>query len=253
MWNIEELCYFVRENAWLLEPALLGKELTDWVAKQCGLPELSRMLLAASQEEKPVMGFVKVLFQYTGYCSMQEADQVEKILKLNESANILERTKARGDYFLESKKFVLALHEYDELLRQLKGMDPAFLGKVYHNSGVAQAQLFLFDRAAASFEQAWKLTKSEASARQFLAAKRLELGEQEYVAFLAEHPDLYNASLGLEEQVQRCNEKWKQDEDAVFILHATEALQDGAAHICLQMLNERAEQTKEQYRSCVMR
>lgn len=253
VWNIEELCYFVRENAWLLEPALLGKELTDWVAKQCGLPDLSRMLLAASQEEKPVMGFVKVLFQYTGYCSMQEADQVEKILKLNESANILERTKARGDYFLESKKFVLALHEYDELLRQLKGMDPAFLGKVYHNSGVAQAQLFLFDRAAASFEQAWKLTKSEASARQFLAAKRLELGEQEYVAFLAEHPDLYNASLGLEEQVQRCNEKWKQDEDAVFILHATEALQDGAAHICLQMLNERAEQTKEQYRSCVIR
>lgn len=253
VWNIEELCYFVRENAWLLEPALLGKELTDWVAKQCGLPDLSRMLLAASQEEKPVMGFVKVLFQYTGYCSMQEADQVEKILKLNESANILERTKARGDYFLESKKFVLALYEYDELLRQLKGMDPAFLGKVYHNSGVAQAQLFLFDRAAASFEQAWKLTKSEASARQFLAAKRLELGEQEYVAFLAEHPDLYNASLGLEEQVQRCNEKWKQDEDAVFILHATEALQDGAAHICLQMLNERAEQTKEQYRSCVIR
>lgn len=253
VWNIEELCYFVRENAWLLEPALLGKELTDWVAKQCGLPDLSRMLLAASQEEKPVMGFVKVLFQYTGYCSMQEADQVEKILKLNESANILERAKARGDYFLESKKFVLALHEYDELLRQLKGMDPAFLGKVYHNSGVAQAQLFLFDRAAASFEQAWKLTKSEASARQFLAAKRLELGEQEYVAFLAEHPDLYNASLGLEEQVQRCNEKWKQDEDAVFILHATEALQDGAAHICLQMLNERAEQTKEQYRSCVIR
>lgn len=253
VWNIEELCYFVRENAWLLEPALLGKELTDWIAKQCGLPDLSRMLLSASQEEKPVMGFVKVLFQYTGYCSMQEADQVEKILKLNESANILERTKARGDYFLESKKFVLALREYDELLRQLKGMDPAFLGKIYHNSGVAQAQLFLFDRAAASFEQAWKLTKSEASARQFLAAKRLELGEQEYVAFLAEHPDLYNASLGLEEQVQRCNEKWKQDEDAVFILHATEALQDGAAHICLQMLNERAEQTKEQYRSCVIR
>lgn len=251
MWNIEELCYFMRENAWLLEPALLKKELIDWVANQCGLLELSRALFAAIQEEKPVMGFVKALFKYTGYCSMEEADQVEKILKLNESTSALERTKARGDYFLESKKFVLALHEYEELLREFKGMDPAFLGKVCHNSGVAQAQLFLFDKAAASFEQAWKLTKSEASARQFLAAKRLELGEQEYVGFLAEHPDLYDASLGLEEQVQRCNERWRQEDDAVFILHATEAQKDGAAHICRQMLNEKAELLKEHYRSSV--
>lgn len=252
MWNIEELCYFVRENAWLLEPALLGKELTDWIAKQCALPELSGMLCAASREETPVMSFVRTLFQYTGYCSMEEANQVEKILKLNESTSALERTKARGDYFLESRKFVLALHEYEELLRQLKGMDPAFLGKVYHNSGVAQAQLFWFDRAAASFEQAWKLTRSKASARQFLAAKRLALNEQEYVDFLAEHPDLYNASLELEEQVQRCDENWKKEDQAAFLLHATEALKDGAAHICIQMLNERAEQAKEQYRSSVM-
>lgn len=252
VWNIEELCYFVRENAWLLEPALLGKELTDWIAGQCGLPDLSRMLLSASQEEKQVMSFVKVLFKYTGYCSMEEADQVEKILKLNESTSALERTKARGDYFLESGKYVLALHEYEELLRELKGMDPAFLGKVCHNCGVAQAKLFLFGQAAASFEQAWKLTKSKASAAQFLAAKRLELGEQEYVAFLAEHPDLYDASLALEEQVQRCDSDWRQSEDAAFILHATEALKDGAAHICRQMLTERVEPAKEEYRSSVM-
>lgn len=253
VWNIEELCYFVRENAWVLEPAILGKELTGWIAGQCSLPDLARMLAAALQEEKPVIGFVKVLFRYTGYCTMEEADQVEKILKLNESTSALERTRARGDYFLENKKFVLALYEYEELLQEWKGTDPAFLGKVYHNRGVAQAQLFWFGKAAASFEQAWKLTKREDSARQFLAAKRLELGEQEYVAFLAERPDLYHASLGLEEQVQQCNESWRQSDDAVFVLHATEALKDGAAHICRQMVQEKTEPLKEQYKGYVIR
>lgn len=253
VWNIEELCYFVRENAWLLETAVLGKELISWVGEQCALPDLARMLAAVSQEKKPVAGFVKVLFRYTGYCTMEEAGQVEKILHLNESTSALERSKARGDYFLESKKFVLALREYEELLQELKGMEPSFLGKIYHNCGVAQAQLFRFERAAASFEQAWKLTKSEASARQFLAAKRLELGEQDYVAFLADHPDLYEASLQLEEQVQNCNDRWRQSEDAVFVLHATEALKDGAPHICRQMLQERMEPLKETYRSYVVR
>lgn len=253
VWNIEELCYFVRENAWLLEPAVLGKELIDWVGEQCALLELARLLAAAQQEEKPVIGFVKALFRYTGYCSVEEAGQVEKILRLNESTSTLERSKARGDYFLESKKFVLALQEYEELLQELKGMEPSFLGKIYHNRGVAQAQLFWFEKAAASFEQAWKLTKSEASARQFLAAKRLELGEQDYVAFLADHPDLYEASLGLEDQVQSCSDSWKQSADAVFVLHATEALKDGAAHICRQMMQERVEPLQEAYRGCVVR
>ena len=41
IWNIEELCYFIRENAWIMEPELLTKELIDWVAavrftKACG-------------------------------------------------------------------------------------------------------------------------------------------------------------------------------------------------------------------------
>ena len=25
IWNIEELCYFIRENAWIMEPELLTK------------------------------------------------------------------------------------------------------------------------------------------------------------------------------------------------------------------------------------
>ena len=26
IWNIEELCYFIRENAWIMEPELLTKD-----------------------------------------------------------------------------------------------------------------------------------------------------------------------------------------------------------------------------------
>jgi len=51
-----------------------------------------------------------------------------------------------GGLFLESGKYVLAMQEYEELLKGLKGMEPSFLGKVYHNCGVAQAKLFLLKR-----------------------------------------------------------------------------------------------------------
>lgn len=253
VWNVEELCYFVRENAWVLEQQVLGRELITWVEQQCGLPDLARQLTASLREEDAVIRFVQVLFHYTGYCSMQEAQQVEKILRLNEKSSVLERAKARGDYFLESKRYVLALQEYEELLGGLTGMDPSFLGKIYHNCGVAQAQLFWFSKAADSFEQAWKLTKSPDCARQYLAAKRLELGEQAYVSFLADRPDLYSASLELEEQMQRLQDDWQRSEEAAFVLHASEALKDGAAHICRQMMTEKLEPLKDAYKNSVVR
>ena len=57
IWNIEELCYFIRENAWIMEPELLTKELIDWVAQQCGLPKLAVLLNDSLKEEDCVTAF----------------------------------------------------------------------------------------------------------------------------------------------------------------------------------------------------
>ena len=57
IWNIEELCYFIRENAWIMESELLTKELIDWVAQQCGLPKLAVLLNDSLKEEDCVTAF----------------------------------------------------------------------------------------------------------------------------------------------------------------------------------------------------
>ena len=110
---------------------------------------------------------------------------MQKILQTNAGNNETDRAKARGDYFLESGKYFRALQEYEPLMKQLTGAKPEIVGSVYHNAGCAYAGLFLFDRAAAAYEKAWKLLRDKRSAAGFLAAKRMELSEQEYVDFLA--------------------------------------------------------------------
>ena len=250
IWNVEELCYFVQENAWLLEPDVLDEKLAAWVGEQCGLPDLARQLFASSREKEPVTAFVGTLFQYTGYCTKQQEQQVEKILRINESSGEAPRAGARGDYFLESRKFALAIREYDGLIREFKGMDPAFLGRVYHNLGVACAGLFWFERAADAFWQAWRLLRTKESALQFLAAKRLGLGEQGYVAFLANTPDLYQISLEFEKRMEACDLAWRESEDAAFILHVGEARRDGGGGLSANRLSERLSALENDYRSC---
>ena len=121
IWNIEELCYFIRENAWIMEPELLTKELIDWVAQQCGLPKLAVLLNDSLKEEDCVTAFAACLFSYTGYCPQEQALQVQKILQTNAGNNETDRAKARGDYFLESGKYFRALQEYEPLMKQLTG------------------------------------------------------------------------------------------------------------------------------------
>ena len=116
IWNIEELCYFIRENAWIMEPELLTKELIDWVAQQCGLPKLAVLLNDSLKEEDCVTAFAACLFSYTGYCPQEQALQVQKILQTNAGNNETDRAKARGDYFLESGKYFRSLQEYETLM-----------------------------------------------------------------------------------------------------------------------------------------
>ena len=202
IWNIEELCYFMQENASILEPEVLNEKLAAWVGEQCGLPELARQLYAATKEKEPVTSFADALFEYTGYCTNQQRRQ-----------------------------------------------DPAFLGRVHHSLGTACARLFWFDRAADAFLQAYRLLRTKESALQFLAARRLGLGEQGYVAFLAENPDFYQLSLEFEKRMEACDLAWRESEDAAFILHAGKARRDGEGEQG-RRLSQRLETLRNDYRSC---
>ena len=251
VWNVEELCFFLKENIWVLEPALLSSELTGWVGEQCGLSQLASKLELSLQKEKPMEAFVQELFGYTCYYDKEELRKMEKVLSANADADELKRQKARGDYFLENGRLLLALSEYEELLSKPVGAKTEVLAAVWHNRGVAQAGLFWFDRAADSFEQAYRICQTAETARQYLAAKRMLLTPQEYVDFLAQRPDLYQASLELERQLEQYETAWMASEAQADISQALEARKEGSAHLCEEMVTEKIGPLQDKYRQAV--
>ena len=51
---LEELCYYLRENAALVDASCFTREFADWLGEQCGLPELAVRLRALLKgKEKP--------------------------------------------------------------------------------------------------------------------------------------------------------------------------------------------------------
>lgn len=249
---IEELCFHLKENACLLDKDIFCEPLVDWIEEECGLPDLAKRLRSLLKIQEKPENYVRQIFEYTGYYDPKEAKEIQRQISVSGEVEPAQKQKTRADYYLESRRYVLAMQEYRNILNETQGMLPSFEGQLLHNMGVAQARLFLFEKAAESFERAWRLTGDEKSLLCFLAAMRLHLKEAEYLHFLTEHEEYYEASLKLEAQVVERENTWTDIRNESAIASMRGAFFAGEEETCGRLMREEMERLKDAYRDYVV-
>ena len=248
---LEELLFFLKENAGLVDASFFTRELADWIGEQCGLPELAVRLRALLKgKEKPEV-IVPQLLEYAGSFSEREIQETGELIRLSADVSLPEKRKARADYFLENRRYAMAIQEYRRILAEEEKRIPSFDGMLYHNLGVAQACLFQFEKAAESFETAYRLSGQQESLIAFLAAKRMRLSEQEYLAFLTEHGEYYEASLKLEERMTARKKAWTDARNSSRIASIRSAFFAGEEDLCGRLMRQETGRLMEEYRDYV--
>lgn len=247
---IEELSYCLKENAFLLDRDIMSDRLVDWLRQDCGLPDLADELYTLVHKKGSLSAFVCKILEYTGFYDKVIVRDVEQTLKKGAGLNIIEKRKMRIDYLVEQKRYLTAVSEYDALITsweeasgngQLQAAE--LKASLWHNRGTALAGLMRYAEAADSFGKAYETDGSRESLKCFLAAKRMELDDQEYVAYaasLTEAPlmetslmetSLMDASLTenalpqasqlvleLEQDVERLNSRWEEEIDYLRLM-----------------------------------
>lgn len=221
VYSMEELCYCLKENAFLLDSSLMNDSLLDWIGNECGLGELARELYPMVHKQGHLSAFVSMIMEYVGLYDTAAVREVEQVLKKGAGLSSIEKRKAKIDYLISRKKYVAALRGYDALLAKWQELEeegrelPA--GKVrasiLHNKGVAFAGLMLYRQAADAFWKAYQIYESEEHFAAFLAAKRMELPDGEYIAFAAELTDHYQQTLALEKKLEKLQKGWQEHAD----------------------------------------
>lgn len=218
---IEELCFALRENAFLLDSDLMNDSLLQWLEQECGLEELAGALYPMVHKKGSLSSFVCCILEYAGMYDKEEIDTVSRILKKGIGLNALEKRKNRVDYLIERKKYVAAIAEYDALLSaweetNTRGENPGAGVKsgILHNRGVARIGLHRYGQAAADFLAAFQADESRESLRAFLGAKRLELGEDGYFDFLVGHPEYTGTSKEMEAQLRQLKDSFLKEPDS---------------------------------------
>ncbi len=215
---MEELCYCLKENAFLLNTGLMQDELLDFIREDCQLPGLAQILYPLVHQKGALSGFVSQILDYVGLYDRETLQQVEKTLRAGSGLSDYEKQKLQADHLTEQKRYEEALKAYDRLLakiRENQEMEVPVLQEltagILHNKGVIYARQMIYDQAAELLYQAWEASGGkEDYFADFLAAKRLQLPEQDYVALAAEYPDRYRISLELERILETAKQDFRE-------------------------------------------
>lgn len=221
VYSMEELCYCLKENAFLLDTSLMNDSLMEWIGDCCGLGELARELYPLVHKQGSLSAFVSMIMEYVGLYDTAAIHEIEQVLKKGAGLSSIEKRKSQIDYLVEKKKYVAALRGYDALLTKWEQLEaegkelPA--GKVrasiLHNKGVAFAGMMLYGQAADAFWQAYQTYENTEHFAAYLAAKRMELSEGDYIALVAELTNSYEQTLALEKKLEAVQEAWREHAD----------------------------------------
>lgn len=252
---VEELCYVLKENAFLLSPDIMSDELAEFIGVQCALPELARELYALMHQKGSLAGFVSLILQYVGLYDDDVIRKVESTLKLSSGMTDYEKRKIRIDYLVEKKRFSTALEGYEDLLESmaiLSSGERDAISKViagtYHNMGVAYANLLRYSEAADVFRRAYDISGRRDSFMSFLAAKRMELAETDYVSFVAEIIENHNETLALEKELESLQGLWRSTQQYATLESMRKMRMEGDLAGYLEESEKQIEGLKDSYR-----
>lgn len=251
IYSVEELCYFFGANAFLLDDGIANRQLVEWLEYQCELPELAEMLYPLCKGEKNVELFVRTIVEYTGYFAGEDESKVLAAVRDCAGRSVGERKKTRADYYLENRKYELAIKEYELLLKESGSGKTLFHGDVYLGMGVAFSKMFLFKQADYYLTKAYNILQDERVVFYMLAAKRLYMSEQDYICYIADNPEFFNVSQDLEERLNESEKMWQVSEKKKQLDDLKECKEIGEAQLYYEEIERMTNRLKENFRKCL--
>ena len=248
---LEELVFFIKENAFLLDDGFMEDSLGIWLEEECKLQELGEELRKASGKRVSLKSYISMILEYAGFYSKEVHTEIENIIVENSSRSIYEKKKARADALVQKGHYGKAGREYAKLLQMLPDHMTILRGEIYHGCGVCLAKMFYFTLAGEYFLKAHTLTGKIASYHQYLWTKSLSMSEKEYLEFLKEHEEAYEDSVEMEEYLEELKVQWEDSHSGILLQGIQKEKEMCRIAEYQNKLSERVEYLKDAYREMI--
>lgn len=188
IYSIEELCYYMYHNIYLLDDSIINEQLCDWLRDELHLRRLYQKLYPLLDERQYMGEFILPIFKEINYLTHDQFREMNEKLKQFEQQPEAVKRKLKGDYLVEHEKYMNAIRVYQSALEKAQNttMGEQFCGSIYNNIGCAYASLFQMEEAMECFKKAYDMLHTGAALKSYLFAARMNGGTQMYEALAGE-------------------------------------------------------------------
>lgn len=182
LYSIDEICYFLYHNCYLLEQEFFDSKLIDFIRNNLEMNLLADKLEYAKKKNAPLGEFLAAVMESTGYYKEAEWKKMQEKLAYFGTQSREERMKLLGDMYLTERRYIQARNQYYLLLNleAASGESKEFFSTVYHNIGVLYMEIFYFEEASDFLKRAYDYAPQDAILKKLLLALKLAGMEVDY-------------------------------------------------------------------------
>ena len=182
MYSIEELCYYLYHNLYLVDQTIMNEGLCSWIQEELELTGLAAKLRSKIGKFVSVEDILYPVFKEINYLTYEELKNLNvRLQKMNAEAPAM-REKQKADALMENRMYVHAIQVYQKLLERenLEEIREGLTESVYHNLGCAYSYLFQMEKAVDCFRKAYEGGRSRTSLESYLIAFGMTRTPAEY-------------------------------------------------------------------------
>lgn len=182
IYSNEELCYYIYNNIYIITNDFISDELIHFLRYETKDMALADRVEQMKKSDAGLAAILVTILKSVDYYSISQIDKISEILSTLDSQNVYERLRSRADTYLDRKRYFKAIDCYKHIIKEYKNDAPgAFTARIYHNTGVAYAGMFMYDKAAESFKLAYETGQYSESYDAYLAAKYFDERNKELI------------------------------------------------------------------------
>ena len=150
VYSIEEVCYYISHNIYMMQEEVFDREFVLWLRNELHMEETADKLERLVQEQYNIKDIVVTICCSCDYYEEEEIKELIKIIDDLDTLPAYARRKYKGDNFLHCHSYEKALEEYERIFEsdEILQAEASVYGDIFHNMGVAYAQIGEFHKAS---------------------------------------------------------------------------------------------------------
>lgn len=209
IYTIEELCYYICNNLYLVDYTIANRQLCNWIGEELGMKRLAERLREELRQSCSVEQFVLTILKESTIYATADINKIQGLLEHLQNQKDVEKAKYKADNLRNSKEYESAILVYQSIINREwdESVEKSFYGRVYACLGATYGHQFLYKEAARMYYEAYRICEEPDMLKAYLYCCYRALPEEQYVKMLSGNPVYLSMDSLLKEEIHRAEQE----------------------------------------------